>query len=60
MKGFLVLVITIHLFFTSYSQDIIKEDVKYTREIKKLANKKQVKTAFQVILDLEPKTIKNH
>ncbi len=60
MKGFLVLVITIHLFFTSYSQDTIKEDLKYTKEIKKLANKKQVKTAFQVILDLEPKTIKNH
>ena len=32
MKGFLVLVITIHLFFTSYSQDTIKEDLKYTRD----------------------------
>ncbi len=42
-----------------HSQDTIKEDVKYTREIKKIANKKEVKTAFQVILDLEPKTIKN-
>ena len=42
-----------------HSQDIIKEDIKYTREIKKLANKKEVKNAFQVILDLEPKTIKN-
>ena len=45
--------------YASHSQDTIKEDVKYTREIKKLANKKEVKTAFQVILDLEPKTIKN-
>ena len=43
----------------SPTQDIIKEDIKYTREIKKLVNKKEVKTAFQVILDLEPKTIKN-
>ena len=60
MKRLLVLVITMHFCFTSYPQDIIKEDVKYTREIKRLANIKQVKTAFQVILDLEPKTIKNH
>jgi len=60
MKGFLVLVITTHFFLTCYSQDTITEDIKYTKEIRKLANKKQVKTAFQVILDLEPKTIKNH
>ena len=60
MKGYLVLVITTHLCLTCYSQDTITEDLKYTREIKKLATKKQVKTAFQVILDLEPKTIKNH
>ena len=60
MKRLLVLVITIHFCFTSYPQGIINEDVKYTREIKRLANIKQVKTAFQLILDLEPKTIKNH
>ena len=60
MKGFLVLVITTYLCLTCYAQDTITEDIKYTREIKKLATKKQVKTAFQVILDLEPKTIKNH
>ena len=60
MKRLLVLVITIHFCFTSYPQCIINEDVKYTREIKRLANIKQVKTAFQLILDLEPKTIKNH
>ena len=60
MKALLVMLIAILLCVTSYSQDLIKEDLKYTREIKKLAVKKQVKTAFQVILDLEPKTIKNH
>ena len=60
MKGLLVLVIQINLCLACYSQDKITEDVKYTKEIKKLANKKQVKNAFQVILDLEPKTIKNH
>ena len=60
MKVLLILVMAIFSSITSYSQDKITEDVRYTKEIKKLANKKEVKTAFQVILDLEPKTIKNH
>ena len=55
----MILSLILLLNYVSHSQDIIKEDVKYTREIKRLANKKEVKTAFQVILDLEPKTIKN-
>ena len=40
MKGLLVLVIQINLCLACYSQDKITEDVKYTKEIKKLANKK--------------------
>ena len=60
MKVLLILVMAIFSSITSYSQNKITEDVRYTKEIKKLANKKEVKTAFQVILDLEPKTIKNH
>ena len=59
MKKKLILGLILLLSYVSHSQDIITEDVKYTREIKRLANKKEVKTAFQVILDLEPKTIKN-
>ena len=59
MKKKMIMGLILFLSYVSHSQDIIKEDIKYTREIKKLANKKQVKTAFQVILDLESKTIKN-
>ena len=59
MKKKITMGLILLLGYALHSQDTIKEDVKYTREIKKLANKKQVKTAFQVILDLEPKTIKN-
>ena len=59
MKKKLISGLILLLGYVSHSQDTIKEDVKYTKEIKKLANKKQVKNAFQVILDLEPKTIKN-
>ena len=59
MKKILILSLILLLSYVSHSQDIITEDVKYTREIKRLATKKEVKTAFQVILDLEPKTIKN-
>ena len=59
MKKILILSLILLLSYVSHSQDIITEDAKYTREIKKLANKKQVKTAFQLILHLEPKTIKN-
>ena len=59
MKKKLIMGLIFLVGYASHSQDTIKEDVKYTREIKKLANKKEVKTAFQVILDLESKTIKN-
>ena len=59
MKNKLILSLILLLGYVSHSRDIIKEDIKYTREIKKLANKKQFKTALQVILDLESKTIKN-
>ena len=59
MKKKITMGLILLLGYTLHSQDTIKEDVKYTREIKKIANKKEVKTAFQVILDLEPKTIKN-
>ena len=60
MKKKITMGLILLLGYALHSQDTIKEDVKYTREIKKIANKKEVKTAFQVILDLEPKTIKNH
>ena len=59
MKKKITIGLILLLGYALHSQDTIKEDVKYTREIKKIANKKEVKTAFQVILDLEPKTIKN-
>ena len=55
MKKKMIKGLILFLCHVSYSQDKIKEDVKYTREIKRLANKKEVKAAFQVILDLESK-----
>lgn len=61
MKKFSLLFTGLLVFNISYSQDdnLIVDDI-YTKSIKKISRNAKVKKAFNYIIDIEEKTIKNH
>ena len=61
MKKFSLLFTALLVFNISYSQDnnLIVDDI-YTKSIKKISRNAKVKKAFNYIIDIEEKTIKNH
>ena len=61
MKKFSLLFTALLVFNISYSQDdnLIVDDI-YTKSIKKISRNAKVKKAFNYIIDIEGKTIKNH
>lgn len=61
MKKFSLLFTAFLVFNISYSQDdnLIVDDI-YTKSIKKISRNAKVKKAFNYIIDIEEKTIKNH
>ena len=61
MKKFSLLFSALLVFNISYSQDdnLIVDDI-YTKSIKKISRNAKVKKAFNYIIDIEEKTIKNH
>ena len=61
MKKFSLLFTGLLVFNISYSQDdnLIVDDI-YSKSIKKISRNAKVKKAFNYIIDIEEKTIKNH
>lgn len=61
MKKFSLLFTALLVFNISYSQDdnLIVDDI-YSKSIKKISRNAKVKKAFNYIIDIEEKTIKNH
>ena len=61
MKKFSLLFTGLLVFNISYSQNdnLIVDDI-YSKSIKKISRNAKVKKAFNYIIDIEEKTIKNH